>query len=128
MTRSKSSGAWLKRHVKDPYVRRANAQGYRSRAAYKLLEIVERERLGPPGSTVVDLGAAPGSWSQVLAERIARSGLVFAVDLLEMAAIPGVTIIQGGVSEEAVLGRLEKAFQGAKNDLVGPHLHPTVSL
>ena len=127
MTRSKSSGAWLKRHVNDPYVRRANAQGYRSRAAYKLLEIVERERLAPPGSTVVDLGAAPGSWSQVLAARIARSGLVFAVDLLEMAAIPGVTIIQGDFSEEAVLRRLEKALAGRKIDLVVSDMAPNIS-
>src|SRR5258708_14378062 len=101
MTRSKSSGAWLKRHVNDPYVRRANAQGYRSRAAYKLLEIVERERLAPPGSTVGDLRAAPRTWSQVLSERTPRSGRVFAADLLESAAIPGVPILPADSSVDA---------------------------
>ena len=94
MARSKSSAAWLKRHVSDPYVRRASSQGYRARSAYKLLEIVEREGLALPGQTVVDLGAAPGSWSQVLAERVGRRGRVIAVDLLEVAAIPGVTCVK----------------------------------
>ena len=127
MTRSKSSSAWLKRHVNDPFVRRARAQGYRSRAAFKLLELLTRHGLARPGDTVVDLGAAPGSWSQVLAERVARSGRVFAVDLLEMAAIPGVTIIQGDFSEEALSRRLEEALGGRKIDLVVSDMAPNIS-
>ena len=81
MARSKSSSAWLKRHVNDPYVHRARAHGYRSRAAYKLIEIAEREGFARPGDAVVDLGAAPGGWAQALAERVGRSGRVVAVDL-----------------------------------------------
>ena len=89
MARSKSSNAWLRRHVNDPYVHRAKAHGYRSRSAYKLIEIAERDGLIRPGAAVVDLGAAPGGWAQVLAERIGPSGLIVAVDLLEIAPIPG---------------------------------------
>src|SRR5882762_1728130 len=118
MTRSKSSSAWLKRHVNDPFVRRARAQGYRSRAAYKLLELLKRDGLARHGDTVVDLGAAPGSWSQVLAERVGRSGRVIAVDLLEIAPIPGVTIVRGDFREETVLRRLEDTVEGRKLDLV----------
>ena len=127
MARSKSSEAWLKRHVSDPYVRKAGAQGYRSRAAFKLLEIVEREGLARRGDCVVDLGAAPGSWSQVLAERVGRSGRVIAVDLLEVAAIPGVAVIQGDFREEAVLRRLGDALEGRKIDLVVSDMAPNIS-
>jgi len=127
MARSKSSQAWLKRHLSDPYVRKAGAQGYRARSAFKLLEIVEREKLVSPGHAVVDLGAAPGSWSQVLAERVGRSGRVIAVDLLEVAAIPGVTVIQGDFREEAVLRRLESLLEGRKIDLVVSDLAPNIS-
>jgi len=127
MTRSKSSSAWLRRHVNDPYVRRANAQGYRARSAYKLLELVEREKLALPGHTVVDLGAAPGSWSQVLVECVGRSGRVVAVDLLEVAPVPGVMVIRGDFSEEAVLRRLEEALGGRKIDLVVSDMAPNIS-
>ena len=127
MARSKSSAAWLKRHVSDPYVRRASSQGYRARSAYKLLEIVEREGLALPGQTVVDLGAAPGSWSQVLAERVGRRGRVIAVDLLEVAAIPGVTVIRGDFGEDAVLARVEEALEGRKVDLVVSDMAPNIS-
>ncbi len=95
MARSKSSKAWLKRHVNDPYVHRAKAQGYRSRSAYKLIEIANRDKLVRPGDNVVDLGAAPGGWAQALAERVGRSGRVIAVDLLEIAPIPGVSAQTG---------------------------------
>src|SRR5690349_16244015 len=88
MTRSKSSKAWLREHVTDPYVRRANAEGYRSRAAYKLQQIAARDRLLGPGMTVVDLGAAPGGWAQVAAEAVGPNGFVLAVDALEMAQLP----------------------------------------
>src|SRR5882762_6042137 len=127
MARSKSSSAWLKRHVNDPYVRRASSQGYRARSAYKLLEIVEREGLALPGQTVVDLGAAPGSWSQVLAERVGRRGRVIAVDLLEVAAIPGVTVIRGDFGEDAVLARVGEALEGKKVDLVVSDMAPNIS-
>jgi len=127
MTRSKSSSAWLKRHVNDPYVHRAKAQGYRSRAAYKLLQLLKRDGLVHPGDTVVDLGAAPGRWSQVLVERVGRSGRVIAVDLLEVAPVPGVMLIQGDFSEESVLRRLEAALGGRKIDLVVSDMAPNIS-
>jgi 23S rRNA (uridine2552-2'-O)-methyltransferase len=127
MARSKSSAAWLKRHVSDPYVRKAGEQGYRARSAFKLLELVNREGLARPGDTVVDLGAAPGSWSQVLAKRVGRSGRVIALDLLEVAPIPGVTVIQGDFREDASLKRLEEALEGRKIDLVVSDLAPNIS-
>jgi 23S rRNA (uridine2552-2'-O)-methyltransferase len=127
MARSKSSSAWLKRHVNDPYVHRARAHGYRSRAAYKLIEIAKRDGLARPGDDVVDLGAAPGGWAQALAERVGRSGHLIAVDLLEIAPIPGVTIIRGDFREEAVLERLEEALGGEKFDLVVSDMAPNLS-
>src|SRR5438445_2655705 len=127
MPRSKSSSAWLKRHVTDPYVHRAKARGYRSRAAFKLLELLKRDGLVHPGDTVVDLGAAPGSWSQALAERVGRSGRVVAVDLLEVAPIPGVTIIRGDFREDSVLQRLEEALGGKKLDLAVSDMAPNLS-
>src|SRR6266849_5288946 len=127
MARSKSSSAWLKRHVSDPYVHRAKAHGYRSRAAYKLVEIANRDGLARPGGAVVDLGAAPGGWAQALAERVGRSGRVIAVDLLEIAPIPGVTIVRGDFREETVLRRLEDALEGRKVDLVVSDMAPNLS-
>ena len=127
MARSKSSSAWLKRHVSDPYVHRARAHGYRSRAAYKLIEIAKRDKLARPGDVVVDLGAAPGSWSQALVERVGRAGRVIAVDLLEIIPIPGVTAICGDFREEAVLKRLEEALGGKKLDLVVSDMAPNLS-
>src|SRR2546425_4964678 len=127
MARSKSSKAWLKRHVNDPYVHRAKAHGYRSRAAYKLIEIAKRDRLLSPGAAVVDLGAAPGGWAQALAERAGRAGRVIAVDLLEIAPIPGVTIVRGDFREETVLRRLEDALEGRKLDLVVSDMAPNLS-
>ena len=127
MARSKSSNAWLRRHVNDPYVHRARAQGYRSRAAYKLIEVVERDGLARPGDAVVDLGAAPGGWAQALAERVGRSGRVVAVDLLEVAPIPGVTVIRGDFSDESVRDRIREALGGRKLDLVVSDLAPNLS-
>lgn len=103
MSRRGNTRRWLQRHVSDPYVRQAQAQGYRSRASFKLLEIDQRDRLLTPGATVVDLGAAPGGWSQVAAERIGPRGRVVAVDLLDMGPLPGVEFIQGDFAEQAVL-------------------------
>jgi 23S rRNA (uridine2552-2'-O)-methyltransferase len=127
MARSKSSSAWLKRHVGDPYVRKAGAQGYRARSAFKLLEIIQREGLALIGQTVVDLGAAPGSWSQVLAQRVGGAGKVIALDLLEVAPIPGVTVIQGDFREDAVLRRLEETLEGRKIDLVVSDMAPNIT-
>ncbi len=127
MARSKSSSAWLKRHVNDPYVHRAKTHGYRSRAAYKLIEIADREGFARPGDAVVDLGAAPGGWAQVLANRVGRSGRVMAVDLLEIAPIPGVTVLRGDFREETVLQRLEDALGGRKLDLVVSDMAPNLS-
>ena len=127
MARSKSSSAWLKRHVNDPYVHRARAHGYRSRAAYKLIEIAKRDKLARPGDAVVDLGAAPGGWSQGLIERVGRAGRVIAVDLLEIAPIPGVTVIRGDFGEEAVLRRLDDVLEGRKLDLVVSDMAPNLS-
>src|SRR5260370_24056685 len=127
MARSKSSSAWLKRHVNDPYVHRARTHGYRSRAAYKLTAIAERDGLARPGDLVVDRGAAPGSWSQALIERVGRSGRVIAVDLLEFTQIPGVTAIRGDFRDEAVLRRLDDALEGRKLDLVVSDMAPNLS-
>jgi len=127
MARSKSSSAWLKRHVNDPYVHRARAHGYRSRAAYKLVEIADREGFARPGDAVVDLGTAPGGWAQALAQRVGRSGRIVALDLLEIAPIPGVTVVRGDFREETVLQRLEDALGGRKLDLVVSDMAPNVS-
>jgi len=127
MARSKSSNAWLRRHVNDPYVHRARAQGYRSRSAFKLIEIAERDSLIRPGATVVDLGAAPGGWAQALAERVGPSGLIVAVDLLAIAPIPGVAVIRGDFRDKGVLDQVRTALGGRKVDLVVSDLAPNLS-
>lgn len=127
MARSKSSSAWLKRHVGDPYVRKAGAQGYRARSAFKLLEVLNREGLARPGDAVVDLGAAPGSWSQVLVQRVGTSGRVLALDVLDMAPIPGVTFIRGDFREKDVLRLLEATLEGRAVDLVVSDMAPNIS-
>jgi 23S rRNA (uridine2552-2'-O)-methyltransferase len=126
LARARSSRRWLERHVRDPYVRKAQAEGYRSRAAYKLLEIDRRERLLRPGMRVVDLGAAPGGWSQVAAAK-AKPGTVVAVDLLEIAPIPGVTVLEGNFLDPEVQQRIGTALAGAKADLVLSDLSPNIS-
>jgi 23S rRNA (uridine2552-2'-O)-methyltransferase len=120
---AKSSKEWLRRHVTDAYVRQAKAQGYRSRAAFKLLEINKRENLLRPGMLVVDLGAAPGGWSQVAAEAVKPGGKVIAVDLLQIAPISGVTILKGDFRDPGVVA----ALQGAQADLVLSDLSPNMS-
>src|SRR2546428_8831871 len=127
MARSKSSKAWLRRHVNDPYVHRAKAQGYRSRSAYKLIEIAKRDKLARPGDDVVDLGAAPGGWAQALAERVGRSGRIIAVDLLEIAPIPGVAVVHGDFRDEEVLQRIEAVLDGRSLDLVVSDMAPNLS-
>jgi len=124
---AKSSKQWLHRHVTDPYVRKAKAQGYRSRAAFKLLEIDAKERLLKPGMRLVDLGAAPGGWSQVAAEKAGAGGAVVAVDLLDVAPIAGVTVLKGDVRDPAVRERVAQALGGRKADVVLADLSPNLS-
>ncbi len=125
--RSRSSHRWLQRHHSDEYVQRARREGYRSRAAYKLLEIQEKDRLLRPGQVVVDLGAAPGGWSQVAARLTGKKGAVFALDLLEMEPVPGVTFLQGDFREQAVLDRLLERLAGRPVDLVLSDMAPNTS-
>lgn len=117
----------MQRHVKDPYVRRARSDGYRSRAAFKLLEINTRDRLLIPGLRVVDLGAAPGGWSQVAAQKAAPGGRVVAIDLLEVAPIPGVTVLRGDVRDPGVRAQLSGALEGRDADVVLSDLSPNIS-
>jgi len=124
---SKSSRRWLQRHVSDGYVRQARAQGYRSRAAFKLLEIDARERLLRPGARVVDLGAAPGGWSQVAAQRVGAGGKVIALDLLDIAPIHGVERLKGDVRDSAIRARLAEALGGRPADVVLADLSPNLS-
>jgi 23S rRNA (uridine2552-2'-O)-methyltransferase len=118
MARTKSSRRWLDRHFKDPYVTRAQQEGYRSRAVYKLLEIQERDRVLAPGMRVVDLGAAPGGWSQVAAGIVGPTGRVVALDILPMEPLPNVTFIHGDFREDAPLARLRDALGSNATDVV----------
>jgi 23S rRNA (uridine2552-2'-O)-methyltransferase len=127
MARSKSSGRWLREHFDDRYVRQAQALGLRSRAAFKLLEIDDRDRLLRPGLTVVDLGAAPGGWSQVVADRVGPQGRVFALDLLAIEPLPGVTLLQGDFTDQALLDRLLERLAGRPVDLVLSDMAPNMS-
>jgi 23S rRNA (uridine2552-2'-O)-methyltransferase len=117
----------MREHVTDPYVKRANAEGYRSRAAYKLQQIDARDKLLKAGMTVVDLGAAPGGWSQVAAEGVGPTGRVIALDILEMRQVPGVTVICGDFSDAATLRALEQALDGSTVDLVLSDMAPNIS-
>lgn len=125
--RSKSSQRWLDRQRHDPYVRQARSQGYRSRAAFKLLEIDARDRILRPGARVLDLGAAPGGWSQVLSERLGKRGHIIALDVLPMEPIPQVTVIQGDFTEDQQLSQLLEVLAGASVDLVLSDMAPNVS-
>jgi len=127
MPRSKTSKAWLHEHVNDPYVQRAKREGYRSRAAYKLQEIARTDRIIAPAMTVVDLGATPGGWSQVAAERVGPRGKVIAVDLLQMDALRGVVFIQGDFREDETVARLEAELHGTIVDLVLSDMAPNMS-
>lgn len=131
-TRSKSSQRWLKEHFSDPFVKKAQAEGLRSRAAYKLEELVERDRLLKPGMVVVDLGAAPGGWSQWLRQELdrmdpSRPGRVLALDILEMPTLAGVEFLHGDFREDAVLSQLEAALDGRPVDLVLSDMAPNKS-
>ena len=117
------SKQWLRRHVTDPYVRQAKAQGYRSRSAFKLLQIDAKEKILKPGQTVVDLGAAPGGWSQVAAQKVGPGGRVIAIDLLPIAPMSGVTVLEGDFREGMVL----RALAGARAAVVLSDLAPNLS-
>ena len=125
--RSKSSRRWLDEHEHDVYVRRARDEGYRSRAVYKLLEIQQRDRVLRPGMRVVDLGAAPGGWSQLAAREVGAKGQVIALDILPMDPLPGVECIQGDFREESVLDALREALRGEPVDLVISDMAPNSS-
>ena len=127
MKRSKTSKQWMREHVNDPYVQLAQKDGYRSRAAYKLLEIDERDRLLKPGMVVVDLGATPGGWSQVAAAKVGSAGKVIALDLLPMQAIVGVDFILGDFREAALLAQLEQQLAGREVGLVISDMAPNIS-
>ena len=127
MAKHRSSQRWLTEHHKDPYVKRAREEGYRSRAAYKLLEINKRDRLLRPGMTIIDLGAAPGGWSQVAVKQVGRTGRVIAVDMLPMAPVAGVDFIQGDFREQVVLDEILALLAGRSVDLVISDMAPNIT-
>ncbi len=125
--RSKSSGRWLKEHFDDEYVKKAQQLGYRSRAVFKLEEINDKDQIIKPGYTVVDLGAAPGGWSQLAAKAVGRKGKVIALDILPMDALADVTILEGDFREETVLNELLQAIDNRPVDLVMSDMAPNTS-
>ncbi|ANC01672.1 MULTISPECIES: 23S rRNA (uridine(2552)-2'-O)-methyltransferase RlmE [Pseudomonas] len=125
--RSKSSHNWLREHFNDPFVKQAQKDGYRSRASYKLLEIQEKDRLIRPGMSVIDLGAAPGGWSQVTSRLIGGQGRLIASDILEMDSIPDVTFIQGDFTQDSVLEQILQAVGDSHVDLVISDMAPNMS-
>lgn len=127
MPRSKSSHRWLHEHFTDPYVKQAQQQGYRSRAAYKLLEIQERDKLCRPGMVVVDLGAAPGGWAQLVAKWVGSKGKIVAVDILPMEPLAGVSFIQGDFQETVTLEQVIQALEGTKVDVILSDMSPNIS-
>jgi 23S rRNA (uridine2552-2'-O)-methyltransferase len=131
-SKHRSNRAWIARHINDPYVQAATRHGYRSRAAYKLIEIDDKDHLLRPGATVIDLGAAPGSWTQVVVERLGQrggvlAGRIVALDILPMEAIPGVEFIQGDFREDPVMEALAAALEGQRADLILSDMSPNLS-
>jgi len=127
MKPTRTSKAWMQEHLNDPYVKLAQKEGYRARAAYKLMEIDDKDKLIKSGMTVVDLGSAPGSWSQVAIQRLKGQGKVIALDILDMQPIGGVTFIQGDFREESVLRVLEEKINKTPVDLVIADMAPNIS-
>jgi 23S rRNA (uridine2552-2'-O)-methyltransferase len=127
MKPTRTSKAWMQEHLNDPYVKMAQKDGYRARAAYKLMEIDDKDKLIKPGMTVVDLGSTPGSWSQVVAQRLKGQGRIIALDILEMHPIARVEFIQGDFREEAVLKLLEEKLNNKPVDLVIADMAPNIS-
>lgn len=117
----------MQEHVSDEFVKRAQREGYRARAAYKLMEIDDKDHLIKPGMIVVDLGSAPGSWSQVAMQRLQGKGQVFALDILEMQPVPGVEFLQGDFREDSVLAQLEGKLENRQVDLVISDMAPNIS-
>lgn len=127
MARSKSSNRWLEEHVNDPFVKRAQTDGYRARAAYKLLELNEKDQLIRPGMLVLDLGSAPGSWSQIAGRLVGVKGRVIASDILPMDSLENVDFIQGDFTEDAVFDQIMEKLGGAQADLVISDMAPNIS-
>jgi len=127
MKLSNRSKAWMQEHLNDEYVKRAQKEGYRARAAYKLMEIDDKDKLIRPGMTIVDLGSAPGSWCQVAKQRLKGQGRIIGLDLLDMHTITGVEFIQGDFGEESVLKELEKKLNNKQVDLVIADMAPNIS-
>ena len=127
MARTKSSSRWLQEHVNDPYVKQAQKDGYRSRSSYKLIELNQKDRLIRPGMLVMDLGSAPGGWSQVAAALVGDKGRVLATDILPMDPLANVDFIQGDFREEAVLNQILERLHGQKPDLVMSDMLPNIS-
>lgn len=127
MKPTRTSKAWMQEHLNDPFVKQAQKDGYRARAAYKLIEIDDKDKLIKPGMTVVDLGATPGSWSQVVVQRLKGQGRVVALDILDMQSIKGVDFIQGDFRDTAVLHLLEEKLNNRQADLVIADMAPNIS-
>ena len=127
MARTKSSAGWLLRHVNDPYVKQAQKDGYRARSAYKLIELNEKDRLIRPGMRILDLGSAPGGWSQVAGKLVGARGRVLATDILPMDALPNVDFIQGDFTEDVIVQQLLDWLGGAKFDLIISDIAPNTT-
>jgi 23S rRNA (uridine2552-2'-O)-methyltransferase len=127
MPRSKTSRQWLHRHVTDPYVQRSKREGYRSRSAYKLIEIDEKDRILKPGQVVVDLGAAPGGWSQVVAKKLGKAGLLVAIDILPMQPVEGATVIEADFTSKKGLEAVRTALSARHVDVVLSDMAPNMS-
>jgi 23S rRNA (uridine2552-2'-O)-methyltransferase len=127
MARSKSSSTWMARHVSDPFVKKAQLDGYRSRSAYKLVELNEKDRLIRPGMRIMDLGSAPGGWSQVAGKLVGAKGRVLATDILPMEPIKNVDFIQGDFNDETVVAQLLDWLGGGKFDLIISDIAPNIT-
>src|SRR6056300_1448498 len=127
MARSKSSARWLKEHVNDPFVKQAQKDGYRSRASYKLKELNQKDKLIKPGMLVIDLGSAPGGWSQVASELVGEQGKLIASDILPMDPLPDVDFIQGDFTDEAVFEKIMATIAGRPVDVVISDMAPNLS-
>ena len=127
MPRSKSSSTWLQRHVSDPFVKKAQLDGYRSRSAYKLIELNEKDRLIRPGMRIMDLGSAPGGWSQVAGKLVGAKGRVLATDILPMEPLKNVDFIQGDFTDEAIVAQLLDWLGGGKFDLIISDIAPNIT-
>jgi 23S rRNA (uridine2552-2'-O)-methyltransferase len=127
MPRSKSSNEWLRRHVTDPYVKQAQLDGYRSRSAYKLIELNQKDRLIRPGMKVLDLGSAPGGWSQVAGKLVGSKGRVLATDILPMGSLANVDFIQGDFTEESIVTQVLEWLEGGRFDLIVSDIAPNIT-